>query len=192
MENVSDIDSSMRDDVDELIERLDKQASRYGGSASDILSRLPDNLLDSTSEIEQVMDLKHLAHVYSQSRHPGLKDDWNNIFLQDAEDNLSNAAETATVYEQINARIDLQLDASVAELANSDDSVEVKYQLLEHIEENPPQRLDADTLSQFLDERADDSILDLSNITEESDPLGLNEPPASFDSDTLDLSLDWP
>jgi len=192
MENVSDKDSSMRDDVDELIERLDKQASRYGGSASDILSRLPDNLLDSTSEIEQVMDLKHLAHVHSQSRHPGLKDDWNNIFLQDAEDNLSNAAETATVYEQINARIDLQLDASVAELAISDDSVEVKYQLLEHIEENPPQRLDADTLSQYLDERADDSILDLSNITEESDPLGLNGPPASFDADTLDLSLDWP
>jgi hypothetical protein len=192
MENVSDSDSSMRDDVNELIERLDKQASRYGGSASDILSRLPDNLLDSTSEIEQVMDLKHLAHVHSQSRHPDLKDDWNNIFLQDAEDNMSNAAETATVHEQINARIDLQLDASVAELANSDDSVEVKNQLLEYIEENPPQQLAANTMSPFLDERADDSILDLSTITEASDPLGLNGPVESFDADTPGFDIDWP
>lgn len=192
MENVSDNDSSMRVNVDELIERLDKQASRYGGSASDILSRLPENLLDSTSEIEQVMDLKHLAHVHSQSRHPDLRDDWNNIFLQDAEDNLSNATEAATVYEQINARIDLQFDASVAELANSDDSVEVKNQLLEHIEENPPQQLTSDTMSPFLDERADDSILDLSNITEETDPLELNGPIASFDADTQDLDMEWP
>jgi hypothetical protein len=192
MENFGYNDSSMREDVDELIERLDRQASRYGGSASDILSRLPDNLLDSTSEIEQVMDLKHLAHVHSQSRHPDLKDDWNNIFLQDAEDNLSNAAETATVFEQINARFDLQIDASVAELANSDDSVEVRKQILEHIEENPPQQLAADTESPFFDERADSPTLDLSNIAEASDPLGLNGPLAAFDADTPDLDIDWP
>jgi hypothetical protein len=192
MEKVGDNDSTMREDVDELIERLDKQASRYGGNASDILSRLPDNLLDSTSEIKQVMDLKHLAHVHSQSRHPDLKDDWNNIFLQDAEDNLSNAAETATIYEQINARIDLQINASFAELSNSDDSVEVKNQLLEHIEENPPQQLAADTESPFLDELAVDPILDLSNITEASDPLDLNGPQASFDADSPDLDIDWP
>lgn len=192
MENVNDNDSLTKDDVDELIERLDKQASRYSGNASDILSRLPDNLLDSTSEIQQVMDLKHLAHVYSQSSHPDLKDDWSNIFLQDAEGNLSNAAETATVYEQINARIDLQIDASVAELANSDDSVEVKNQLLEHIEENPPQQLAEDTMSPFFGERVDQFIRDLSYIPDESDPLGLNGTLPSIDADNQDLDIDWP
>lgn len=190
MENVNDNDSSMKDDIDELIERLDKQASRYGGRASDILSRLPDNLLDSTSEIEQVMDLKHLAHVHSQSRHPDLKDDWSNIFLQDSEDNLSNAAEAATVYEQINARIDLQLDASVAELANSDDSVEVKNQLVEHIEENPPQQLIDATVNPLVDEPADRSILDLGIVTDESGFLGMNGPLPSFDADIPGLDID--
>jgi len=190
MEDLNDHDSSMKDDVDELIERLDKQASRYGGSASDILSRLPDNLLDSTSEIEQVMDLKHLAHVHSQSSRPDLKDDWSNIFLQDAEDNLSNAAETATVYEQINARNDLQLDASVAELANSDDSVEVKNQLLEHIEENPPQQLVDTTMSPCLAEPADHLILDLGVVTDGSSLLGINGPLPSLDADMPDLDID--
>lgn len=190
MEDLNGNDSSVKDGVDDLIERLDKQASRYGGSASDILSRLPDNLLDSTSEIEQVMDLKHLAHVHSQSRHPDLRDDWSNIFLQDAEDNLSNAAETATVYEQINARIDLQLDASVAELANSDDSVEVKNQLLEHIEENPPQQLVDATMSPFLDGPADHSILDLGIVTDGSSPLVMNGPLPSLDADMPDLDID--
>jgi hypothetical protein len=181
----------MNDEVAELIERLDNQASRYGGNASDILSRLPENLLDSTSEIEQVMDLKHLAHVQAQSRHPDLKDDWSNIFLQDAEDNLSNGNETATAYEQANAHIDLQLDASLVELVHSDDSEEVRRQILMHIEDNPPQEMASDAGSPLNARSVDDVIPDIHHGVEETDAFDVTDALEALGVENHDLDIDW-
>ena len=47
-----------------------------------MLELTPEHLWDSPSELYVFWESKHLSHIYPQSTHPELANDWDNIIAE--------------------------------------------------------------------------------------------------------------
>ena len=115
----------------EIFDYLDQRASAYGGDASNMLELTPEHLWDSPSELYDYWESKHLSHVYPQSTHPELADDWDNIIAEDPDVNMARGAEIMTPEEYEAAQLDNASDALEIEADYTDDSLEFLENLLE-------------------------------------------------------------
>lgn len=108
----------------ETIEVLEGRAARYGGDLQDMLNLTPENLWDSPTELMEFWDDKHLSHIYPQSTHPHLSNDWDNIVAEDADVNMQRGARTMTPGEIAAAELDAEIDAETIDVFIYDDSAE--------------------------------------------------------------------
>lgn len=110
---------------------LSGRAAKYGGDLADILERTPEHLWDSPSELLAFWEQKDLSHVFPQSTHPDLANDWDNIVPEDASVNRARGAEVMTEQEIDTAAADAEFDASIIENLHADDSAEFLEAILE-------------------------------------------------------------
>ena len=115
----------------EVISVLDSRASRYGGSASDLIERTPSILWDNPNEILAYWDLKDLSHIYPQSTHPELAEVWGNIVAEDYEVNRARRDKIMTDSELEDALEDNELDAIEIDSQIDGDSDEFLEELLD-------------------------------------------------------------
>ena len=119
----------------EVISVLDSRASRYGGSASDLIERTPSILWDNPDEILSYWDLKDLSHIYPQSTHPELAEVWGNIIAEDYEVNRARRDKIMTDTEIEDALEDNELDAIEIDSQLDGDSDEFLEELLDALTE---------------------------------------------------------
>ena len=117
----------------DAISELESRAARYGGDLSDMLKLTPENLWDSPTELMEFWDDKHLSHIYPQSTHPHLANDWDNIVAEDADVNIARGARTMTPGEILAAELDAEIDAETIDVFINDDSVEHLEELLDAV-----------------------------------------------------------
>ena len=88
---------------DETISYLNQRAANYGGDHSSIIAITP-SMIDTDCEMFAFWADRDLSHIYPQSTHPELADDWNNIIPENASINrargneIMNPIEIATAY----------------------------------------------------------------------------------------------
>ena len=97
--------------TNETIEYLDMRASKYGGTAADILDKTPSFLWDNPDEIRAYWDVHDLSHVFPRSMYPDMTDDWTNIVPENASDNRARGAAVMTHDEIVDAELDTTLTA---------------------------------------------------------------------------------
>ena len=97
--------------IDTVVAYLDERAARYGGTAADILDKTPTFLWDNPDEIMAFWDTHDLSHVFPQSTHPHMADDWNNIVAESSDVNRARGAEIMTHDEIVDAELDSTLTA---------------------------------------------------------------------------------
>ena len=112
---------------------LEERASRYGGTLGDILSETPTCLWDSPTELEVFWEDRDLSHIFPQSTHPQLANNWGNIVPEDSSTNRSRGAEVMTQEELELAELDNQVDALAIDDTIIDDSDEFAETILELI-----------------------------------------------------------
>lgn len=117
----------------DIFSYLDQRASAYGGDASNMLELTPEHLWDSPSELYEFWESKHLSHVYPQSTHPELADNWDNIIAEDPPTNLARGAEVITADELNDIQADNAADALEIDAEYLDDSPEFLEAILEVI-----------------------------------------------------------
>jgi hypothetical protein len=93
--------------IDTVVAYLDERAARYGGTAADILDKTPTILWDNPDEIMAFWDANDLSHVFPQSTHPHMADDWNNIVPESSDVNRARGAEIMTHDELVDAELDV-------------------------------------------------------------------------------------
>ena len=97
--------------VESTVAWLDERAARYGGTAADILDKTPTYLWDNPDELRTFWDTHDLSHVFPQSTHPWLSDDWTNIVPENASVNRARGAEIMTHDEIITADVQSEMIA---------------------------------------------------------------------------------
>jgi len=97
--------------VTDTIAWLDERAARYGGTAADILDKTPTYLWDNPDELRAFWDVHDLSHVFPQSTHPWLSDDWNNIVPEHSSVNRARGADIMTHGEMADADIQSEMAA---------------------------------------------------------------------------------
>lgn len=117
--------------ITEVAADLTARAARYGGDLQDMLDLTPVSLWDSPSELAAFWEDRDLSHIFPQSTHPELANDWGNIIAEDSGINRARGAEVMTEQEINAAEIDNQLGAETFEDLFDDDSAEVLETLLE-------------------------------------------------------------
>lgn len=97
--------------IESTVAWLDERAARYGGTAADILDKTPSYLWDNPDELRAFWDVHDLSHVFPQSTHPHLADDWNNIVAESSDVNRARGAEIMTPDEIMDADIQSEMIA---------------------------------------------------------------------------------
>ena len=108
----------------EAVVELKLRASRYGGNLEDILNLTPEHLWDSPDELMEFWDQKDLSHIYPQSTHPELANDWDNIVAEDSDINRARGAKVMTPGEIEAAKLDAEIDAEMIDIMIWDDDPE--------------------------------------------------------------------
>lgn len=97
--------------VTETIAWLDERASKYGGTAADILDKTPSYLWDNPDELRAFWDTHDLSHVFPRSTYPWLSDDWNNIVAESSSVNRARGGDIMTHGEMVDADLQSEIAA---------------------------------------------------------------------------------
>ena len=122
---------SFMSSVDSVYSMLDERAARYGGTVADMLNMTPSSLWDSPTELTSFWDQRDLSHVFPQSTHAWLADDWGNIIPESPSINRARGADIMTDIEIIDAHMDNELLAMDIDTMHMDDSGEFPSELID-------------------------------------------------------------
>jgi hypothetical protein len=117
--------------IDATIQWLDERAARYGGTAADILDKTPTYLWDNPDELRTFWDTHDLSHVFPQSTHPWMANDWNNIVAENASVNRSRGADVMTHGEMMDADIQSEMVALDIDATTFGDDPEFASELID-------------------------------------------------------------
>ena len=117
--------------VDEAVDILTERAQRYGGDISDILNETPQSMWDNPNELVEFWEGRDLSHIFPQSLHPKLANDWTNIIPEDPSVNRARGAEVMSSSEELIAEMDNELYAEIIDYTFPGDSVDVFLQVAE-------------------------------------------------------------
>ncbi len=112
---------------------LETRASRYGGTLGDILAETPVCLWDSPTELEMFWEDRDLSHIFPQSTHFELANNWNNIIPEDSSTNRSRGADVMTQEELELTELHNEVDALAIDDTIIDDSDEFAEVVLDLI-----------------------------------------------------------
>ena len=117
--------------VDTVYAMLDDRASRYGGTVAQMLDITPPSLWDSPTELTAFWDQRDLSHVFPQSTHAWLANDWDNIIPESPAVNRARGADIMSDVDIINAQMDNELLAMDIESMSFDDSGDFASDLID-------------------------------------------------------------
>jgi hypothetical protein len=117
--------------VETVYAMLDERASRYGGTVAQMLDITPPSLWDSPTELTSFWDQRDLSHVFPQSTHAWLANDWDNIIPESPADNRARGADVMSDVDIINAQLDNELLAMDIETMSLDDSGDFASDLID-------------------------------------------------------------
>lgn len=117
--------------LDEATEYLSDRAATYGGELSDILNRTPTSMWDNPDELVEFWEGRDLSHIFPQSTHPWLIEDWGNIIAEDPSVNAARGAEVMTPAEQLLAEMDNEVFATTIDVLIAGDDAEVLAEVIE-------------------------------------------------------------
>jgi hypothetical protein len=118
-------------DVQSVYNMLDDRASRYGGTVAQMLDITPPSLWDSPTELTAFWDQRDLSHVFPQSTHAWLANDWDNIIPESPDVNRARGADVMTDVELLDAQLDNELLALDIESMSFDDSGDFASELID-------------------------------------------------------------
>ena len=118
-------------DVQSVYNMLDDRASRYGGTVAQMLDITPPSLWDSPTELTAFWDQRDLSHVFPQSTHAWMANDWDNIIPESPSDNRARGADVMTDVELLDAQLDNELLAIDIESMSFDDSGDFASELID-------------------------------------------------------------
>jgi len=91
----------------------------YDISASELLRKIPETLLDNPIEIYNFLKLKDISHLQATS-NGGIPNSFFNWVFEDASINRSRQAATMTFNDLLSAHLDNQVDSGFVEFGTSD------------------------------------------------------------------------
>lgn len=106
--------------VEDVINQLQSRASNHGMDISDLIEKIPPNIVDSHLEVNEWLSQKDVSHIYPQSTHPWIASDPDNVMWEDSDINRARGAEVMTEAEILTAEIDNQLDADIIDSTTLD------------------------------------------------------------------------
>lgn len=117
--------------LDQAVEILSDRAALYGGDISDILNKTPTSMWDNPDELVEFWEGRDLSHIFPQSTHPHLAEDWGNIIAEDPSVNRGRGADVMTPWEETLAEWDNEIYADIIDMETPGDSAEVLAQVIE-------------------------------------------------------------
>ena len=117
--------------ADSVYAMLDDRASRYGGTVAQMLDITPPSLWDSPTELTAFWDQRDLSHVFPQSTHAWMANDWDNIIPESPSDNRARGADVMTNDELLSAQLDNEIIAMHIDAMSFDDSSEFALELID-------------------------------------------------------------
>ncbi len=117
--------------LDQAVEILSNRAEIYGGDISDILNETPTSMWDNPDELVEFWEGRDLSHIFAQSTHPWLSDDWSNIMPEDPSINRGRGADMMTPMEETMAQLDNEIYADVIDMTTPGDSADVLAEVIE-------------------------------------------------------------
>ena len=117
-------------DVQSVYTMLDDRASRYGGTVAQMLDITPPSLWDSPTELTAFWNQRDLSHVFPQSTHEWLANDWDNIIPESPDVNRARGADVMTDVELLDAQRTNELLAMDIESMSFDDSGDFASELI--------------------------------------------------------------
>ena len=118
-------------DVQSVYDMLDDRASRYGGNVAQMLDITPPSLWDSPTELTAFWDQRDLSHVFPQSTHAWMANDWDNIIPESPSDNRARGTDVMTNDELLSAQLDNEIVAMDIDAMSFDDSSEFAVELID-------------------------------------------------------------
>ena len=122
---------SFMSSVDSVHSMLDERAARYGGTVAQMLDITPVSLWDSPTELTAFWEQRDLSHVFPQSTHAWLADDWGNIIPESPSVNRARGADIMSHTEIFDAQLDNELLAMDIDTMTFDDSPEFMGELMD-------------------------------------------------------------
>ena len=120
--------------VEDVLNQLESRAYNHGMDVADLVEKIPLNVVDSPSEVNEWLSQKDVSHIYPQSTHPWLASDPDNVMWEDSSVNRSRGAEVMTEAEVLTAELDNSLDADIIDSTFVDDNNEEWLEVLEMID----------------------------------------------------------
>ena len=117
--------------ADSVYAMLDDRASRYGGTVAQMLDITPPSLWDSPTELTAFWDQRDLSHVFPQSTHAWMANDWDNIIPESPSDNRARGADIMSNDELLSAQLDNEIVAMDIDAMSFDDSSEFAVELID-------------------------------------------------------------
>ena len=111
--------------VDQAVDILTERAQRYGGGISDILNETPQSMWDNPNELVEFWEGRDLSHIFPQSLHPELANDWTNIIPEEPSVNRARGAEVMSPAEELIAEMDNEIYAEIIDYTTPGDSIDV-------------------------------------------------------------------
>lgn len=115
----------------EAVDILTERSQRYGGDISDILNETPQSMWDNPDELVEFWEGRDLSHIFPQSTHPSLANDWSNIIPEDPSVNRARGAEVMTPGEEFMAHLDNDVYANELDITIDGDTMEVFLEVAE-------------------------------------------------------------
>jgi hypothetical protein len=120
--------------VEDVLNQLESRAYNHGMDVSDLVEKIPLNVVDSPSEVNEWLSQKDVSHIYPQSTHPWMASDPSNVMWEDSLPNQIRGAEVMTEAEILTTEIDNTLDADIIDSTFVDDNNEEWLEVLEMID----------------------------------------------------------
>ncbi len=99
--------------VNDVISRLEMRAANHDMTVGDLLDKIPDNVVDSHTEVNDWLDQKDISHKIPTSVAPDLRNDPDNWMWEDSTVNRARQDEIMTDLEATTAQLDNSADASL-------------------------------------------------------------------------------
>lgn len=120
--------------VEDVLNQLESRAYSHGMDVADLVEKIPLNVVDSPSEVNEWLSQKDVSHIYPQSTHPWMASDPSNVMWEDSLPNQIRGAEVMTEAEILTAELDNTLDADIIDSTFVNDNNEEWLEVLEMID----------------------------------------------------------
>jgi hypothetical protein len=120
--------------VEDVLNQLESRAYNHGMDVADLVEKIPLNVVDSPSEVNEWLSQKDVSHIYPQSTHPWMASDPSNVMWEDSLPNQIRGAEVMTEAEVLTAELDNTFDADIIDSTFVDDNNEEWLEVLEMID----------------------------------------------------------